>query len=113
MNRGILFALGAYLSWGLFPLYFRQIAAVPALQIVAHRTLWSLAFVAVVLLVTRHLSWLRHVSAATWRRFTLSAALIAVNWLAYGPDVGQPVDGDQRGGQREAPPRRRADMAQP
>lgn len=88
MNRGILFALGAYLSWGLFPLYFRQIATIPSLQIVAHRTLWSLAFVAVVLLVTRNLKWLRHVDAATWRRFALSALLIAVNWLTYVWAVG-------------------------
>ena len=65
MNRGILFALGAYLSWGLFPLYFRQIATIPALQVVAHRTLWSLAFVAALLLVTGHLKWLREVSGAT------------------------------------------------
>ncbi|MFG6486995.1 EamA family transporter RarD [Roseateles sp. BYS78W] len=88
MNSGVFFALGAYLSWGLFPLYFRQIAAIPALQIVAHRTLWSLAFVVVVLLATGHLKWLRGVSAATWRRFALSAALIAVNWLAYVWAVG-------------------------
>lgn len=88
MNRGILYALGAYLSWGLFPLYFRQIAAIPALQIVAHRTLWSLVFVAVVLLVTRNLAWLRTVSPATWRRFALSALLIAINWLTYVWAVG-------------------------
>ncbi|MFN3860447.1 MAG: EamA family transporter RarD [Roseateles sp.] len=88
MNRGILFALGAYLSWGLFPLYFRQIAAIPSLQVVAHRTLWSLAFVAVVLLVTGHQRWLREVGAATWRRFAVSAALIAVNWLTYVWAVG-------------------------
>ncbi|MFT7721838.1 MAG: EamA family transporter RarD [Roseateles sp.] len=88
MNPGILYALGAYLSWGLFPLYFRQIAAVPALQIVAHRTLWSLAFVAGVLLVTRNLRWLRGVDAATWRRFALSALLIAINWLTYVWAVG-------------------------
>lgn len=56
MNRGIVYALGAYLSWGLFPLYFRQIAAVPALQVVAHRTLWSLAFVAIVMLATGRLA---------------------------------------------------------
>ena len=88
MNSGILFALGAYLSWGLFPLYFRQIAAIPALQIVAHRTLWSLVFVAVVLLATRHMAWLRTVSAATWRRFAVSALLIATNWLTYVWAVG-------------------------
>ncbi|RZL37784.1 MAG: EamA family transporter RarD [Rubrivivax sp.] len=72
----------------MFPLYFRQIAAVPALQIVAHRTLWSLVFVAVVLLVTRHLAWLRDVSGATWRRFAVSAMLIAINWLTYVWAVG-------------------------
>ncbi|MBI3346623.1 MAG: EamA family transporter RarD [Burkholderiales bacterium] len=88
MNSGVLFALGAYLSWGLFPLYFRQIAGIPALQIVAHRTLWSLAFVAVVLLVTRNLAWLKEVSAATWRRFAVSATLIAINWLTYVWAVG-------------------------
>jgi len=88
MNSGVLFALGAYLSWGLFPLYFRQIAAIPALQIVAHRTLWSLVFVAVVLLVTRNLAWLKTVSAATWRRFAVSATLIAINWLTYVWSVG-------------------------
>lgn len=88
MNSGILFALGAYLSWGLFPLYFRQIAAIPSLQIVAHRTLWSLVFVAGVLLVTGHLKWLREVSAATWRRFMASALLIAINWLTYVWAVG-------------------------
>ena len=88
MNSGVLFALGAYLSWGLFPLYFRQIAAIPALQIVAHRTLWSLVFVAGVLLWTGRLRWLREVSAATWRRFMLSAALIAINWVLYVWAVG-------------------------
>ncbi|NCT85045.1 MAG: EamA family transporter RarD [Comamonadaceae bacterium] len=88
MNSGVFYALGAYLSWGLFPLYFRQIATIPALQIVAHRTLWSLVFVAIVLLATGHLKWLRGVSAATWRRFALSAALIAVNWLTYVWAVG-------------------------
>jgi len=83
MNPGILYALGAYLAWGLFPLYFHQIAHIPALQVIAHRTLWSLAVVAAVLLATGRLAWLREVSAATWRRFALSAALIAVNWLTY------------------------------
>ena len=50
MNSGVLYAVGAYLSWGLFPLYFRQLAAIPALQVVAHRTLWSLVFVTLLLL---------------------------------------------------------------
>ena len=88
MNAGVLYAVGAYLSWGLFPLYFRQLAAIPALQVVAHRTLWSLVFVTLLLLAMRRLAWLRGVTAATWRRFAVSALLIAVNWLAYVWAVG-------------------------
>jgi chloramphenicol-sensitive protein RarD len=88
MNSGILFALGAYLSWGLFPLYFRQIATVPALQVVAHRTLWSLVFVFIVMIATGRLAWLREVSGAVWRRFAVSALLIAINWLTYVWAVG-------------------------
>ncbi|MFX5801649.1 EamA family transporter, partial [Acinetobacter baumannii] len=61
MNAGVLYAVGAYLSWGLFPLYFRQLAAIPALQVVAHRTLWSLVFVTLLLLAMRRLAWLRGV----------------------------------------------------
>ena len=88
MNPGIAYAALAYLCWGLFPLYFKQLTEVPALEVVAHRTLWSLAFVTVVLLATRHLAWLRAVGAATWRRFALSALLIAINWLTYVWAVG-------------------------
>ncbi|HYN38652.1 MAG TPA: hypothetical protein VES39_05325, partial [Rhodospirillales bacterium] len=41
---GIAFAAGAYLLWGLFPLYFKAVAAIPAPEMLAHRILWSLLF---------------------------------------------------------------------
>jgi chloramphenicol-sensitive protein RarD len=44
MRTGILSAALAFLCWGLFPLYFHAIGEVPALQILAHRMLWSLLF---------------------------------------------------------------------
>ena len=47
MNTGILYAALAYVAWGLFPLYFKQVADVPSLEVVMHRTLWSLAVVPV------------------------------------------------------------------
>ena len=85
MHPGIAYATAAYTAWGLFPLYFRQLAAVPALEIITHRTLWSLVFVALVLLVRRQWAWLiplarqpRLVAAAA-----LSALLLATNWLIY------------------------------
>jgi chloramphenicol-sensitive protein RarD len=83
MNQGIVFGALAYLIWGLFPLYFKLIAQVPALQVVAHRTLWSLAFVTLVLLLTRRWAWLKALDRATLARFALTAVLIAINWLTY------------------------------
>ena len=53
MSPGIAYATAAYTAWGLFPLYFRQLAQVSALEVIAHRTLWSMLFVALVLLVRR------------------------------------------------------------
>ena len=47
MNPGMIYAALAYGIWGLFPLYFRQLADVPALEVIMHRTVWSLGFVGV------------------------------------------------------------------
>jgi chloramphenicol-sensitive protein RarD len=82
-RTGVLCAALAYLSWGLFPLYFRALSAVPPVQVVAHRTLWSLLLVGAVLLALRRWQWLRALDGRTLARFALSAALIAVNWLVY------------------------------
>ncbi|AVP56984.1 EamA family transporter RarD [Pulveribacter suum] len=85
MHPGILYATLAYTAWGLFPLYFRQLAGVSALEVIAHRTLWSLVFVAVVLVARRQLAWM----GAALRQprlvgiFALSALLLAANWLVY------------------------------
>lgn len=85
MRIGVLHAALAYVAWGLFPLYFRQVAAVPALEIVLHRTVWSLAFVLVVLAVLRRWAWLP-VALRQPRLVAVSAAsalLLAANWLTY------------------------------
>ncbi|MDN3920706.1 EamA family transporter RarD [Roseateles violae] len=85
MNPGIAYAALAYLLWGLFPLYFKQLTEVPALEVIAHRTLWSLAFVALLMTVLRRWAW----APAVLRKprllglFGLSASLLVVNSLAY------------------------------
>ena len=85
MTPGIVYATLAYMAWGLFPLYFRQVAHVPALEVVVHRTVWSLVFVLAVLAVRRHWGWMR----ALWGQprvlgaFAVSALLLSVNWLTY------------------------------
>ena len=85
MNPGLGYAALAYLSWGLFPLYFHQVASVPALEVVLHRTLWSLVLVLGVLALRRQWAWMRDVlrQPKVLGAFALSALLLAANWLTY------------------------------
>jgi chloramphenicol-sensitive protein RarD len=85
MRRGIIYAALAYICWGLFPLYFKALQNVAPLEVLAHRVLWSLVFVALVLLVQRHWSWLGKVrrEPRLARPFVASATVIALNWFVY------------------------------
>ena len=85
MNPGILYAALAYLAWGLFPLYFKQVAQVPALEVVMHRTVWSLLFVLGVLLVLKRWAWMSDLlrRPRVLATFALSALLLSCNWLVY------------------------------
>ncbi|MDD2926460.1 EamA family transporter RarD [Rhodoferax sp.] len=85
MNPGILYAALAYVAWGLFPLYFRQLSMVGSLEVVMHRTVWSLLFLLGVLLVLRRWRWLRELlhQPRVLAAFALSALLLSSNWLVY------------------------------
>ena len=58
-RRGYILGLTAYIIWGLFPLYFKAIASVPAVEIIIHRVLWSALFGALLLMVWKHPGWWR------------------------------------------------------
>ena len=81
------FALGllAYALWGILPLYFKAIEVLPATDIVAHRVIWSLPFLAVLIAITR--AWPKVLSAIVERRTVgilfVTALLIGGNWLLY------------------------------
>ena len=85
MPSGPLAAALAYILWGLFPLYIKQIEHIPALEIVLHRSAWSLVFMAGLLLALRRVAWLRSAlrQPRTLALFGLSALLLACNWLLY------------------------------
>jgi chloramphenicol-sensitive protein RarD len=84
MSTGILSAALAFLCWGLFPLYFHAIGDVPPVQILAHRMLWSLLFLVIVLLVRRQWAWLAVVrQPRVFFGFVASASLLSINWLIY------------------------------
>jgi chloramphenicol-sensitive protein RarD len=82
---GLLCGLAAYAAWGILPVYFKALANVAPMMIVAHRVVWSLA--ALLLLVTMLKGWPAVAAAARNRRvvvtLAISATLIAVNWLLY------------------------------
>ncbi|HJS40421.1 MAG TPA: EamA family transporter RarD [Sphingomicrobium sp.] len=84
-RTGLVYGLFAYALWGILPIYFKLLADVSAIDIVAHRIAWSLLFLAVLLAVTR--GWTQVRAGLKDRRTVMlllsSAALIAVNWLLY------------------------------
>lgn len=79
------FTIAAFGAWGLFPLYWKMLQHVPALEILSHRMTWSLAFVLLLLLLRRRWGWLK--TAVTSRRtlflFFASSALLSLNWFVY------------------------------
>ena len=85
MNAGLANAFAAFICWGQFPLYFQFITHVPSLEVVLHRSVWSLLLVLGVLAWQRRWAWLGE-SLRQPRRlatFLLSALLLWVNWLVY------------------------------
>ncbi|MBD1227504.1 EamA family transporter RarD [Xenorhabdus griffiniae] len=83
--KGILYALGAYLIWGLAPIYFKAIQYVPPDEIVSHRVIWSVFFMVLLLTLTRH--WRQVWAVVRQPKILLllgiTAFTITSNWLTY------------------------------
>jgi len=85
-TAGVLFAVGAFGAWGFFPLYFRQLPPDSALEVLLHRSAWSVPFLLLLLLAGA--GRFDRVRAALGRRRDLlvlmaSAGLLAGNWLLF------------------------------
>jgi chloramphenicol-sensitive protein RarD len=85
MPAGFLYAALAFVTWGLFPLYFRQMASIAPLDIVLHRSVGLLVFMALLLGALRRFAWLGPAlrEPRQLALFALSALLLAGNWLLY------------------------------
>lgn len=84
-RRGLLITASTFVLWGLVPLYWHLLKAVPSLQIIAHRIVWSTVLVVVWLLASLGLRWWRSIAAqprALWMLAGSSVA-IAFNWGLY------------------------------
>jgi chloramphenicol-sensitive protein RarD len=84
-TAGLGYALLAYGSWGLFPLFWKLLEHISSLELVAHRVVWSCAAYLVLVLARGRMSELRRalVSAKVLRTIVPSALLIATNWLVF------------------------------
>jgi chloramphenicol-sensitive protein RarD len=85
MNRGVWYAIGAYVLWGLFPIYWKWLDFIPAIQLIGHRFLWSFLMLIVVTLVSGQWNTFRTAALQpkVLRIYLLSALLLGVNWLTY------------------------------
>jgi chloramphenicol-sensitive protein RarD len=96
MNKGVLAGIGAYLIWGFFPIYLKTLQVVSPLQIMLHRLVWSFLFVMLLILVRKE--WQQFRSSIFSRRvlltYSLTAVLLAANWLIYiyGVNSGQVIE---------------------
>jgi chloramphenicol-sensitive protein RarD len=95
-RAGITAGLGAYALWGLFPLYFPLLEPAGGVEIVAHRVIWSLLFVAILLTVLRRWTQVRAVLRDRRSMLVLAGASICItgNWLVfvYGVNSGHVVE---------------------
>jgi chloramphenicol-sensitive protein RarD len=83
-REGLLLGIGAYLIWGLLPLYFKLLVGVPSAQVLAHRVVWSLLLLGVVVVVLGRVGAIAAAARGrTLALLSLSAALIGANWVVY------------------------------
>jgi chloramphenicol-sensitive protein RarD len=95
-RQGFLYALGAYTIWGIFPIYWKALHQVSAIELIGHRIIWSFLTLLSVLTFSGQVgvfwNYLSH--SQTRRYYLLAALLISVNWLVYvwGVNTGHIVE---------------------
>lgn len=84
MNKGILYGLGAYILWGFFPIYWKFLHSISALQLIGHRIVWSFILLIAVILITGQWTEFRSTfNARVLRLYLIASLLIGGNWLVY------------------------------
>ncbi len=85
LRRGYVYGIGAYALWGFMPLYIKLLYPTGAIEVLAHRVIWSVAVVAVVLFAVRGWRplWQLVRRPAALGGVALAAGILAVNWATY------------------------------
>ena len=94
-TQGIIFAVMAYVSWGLLPLFWKHLDTIPAVEILAHRIIWSSFFAMVACLIMKR-SYLRSyfTNPKSLVRLMVTGAVVSLNWgvFIYAVNSGQLIE---------------------
>jgi chloramphenicol-sensitive protein RarD len=83
-NKGLIYGILAYSMWGILPLYWHALSAVPASEILVHRIIWSLVFLVLLLSLRHQWGWVKQVRVKrTLIIVIVSALLLSINWFIY------------------------------
>lgn len=84
-HLGVIYAFSAYLLWGVSPLYFKHLEFLPAFEMLSHRIIWSVLFIAIILTLVR--GWFRFFELLKSPKILLflfiSTLLVSSNWLVF------------------------------
>ena len=84
-RAGLLYGIGAYVCWGIVAVYFRFVRAVAPLEILAHRIVWSVVVLILIIAISRRWTLLRGAIRIprSLGLLAVSSVLIAINWLVF------------------------------
>ncbi len=84
-TKGTIYALLAFIFWGLVPIYFKLVSHVEPLEVLVHRVLWSVVFLAILIIITKSFKNLIAIfkDSKKVKILFISALLVSVNWLTF------------------------------
>lgn len=83
-NQGIIYALGCYIIWGLFPIFWKAVTGIPATNVLAHRIVWSFVFLLVWVLLTNRQTFISYIKQPKLLfRLGLAGFVVSANWGIY------------------------------
>lgn len=83
MKRGIALGAGAYLLWGVLPIFWKALETVDSLEILAHRIIWSVVLLAAIVRLRRSWSQIRNLGRGSLIRLLIAGSLLSLNWATY------------------------------
>ncbi|MFI5508610.1 EamA family transporter RarD [Mycobacterium sp. NPDC051804] len=82
-TSGLLYGIGAYAMWGVFPAFFPLLMPASALEVLSHRIVWTCVLMVFVIAVARLLRDIRAITPRVWLLLVCASALISINWGVY------------------------------